>query len=83
MAQSYFDIPVRFGYPNFIGVANPIYAAAVGMAMYELKQKKSSSIDFKNMHSEKEIEVTKEEEVEEESKIGIITKIKEFLADFF
>lgn len=83
MAQSYFDIPVRFGYPNFIGVANPIYAAAVGMAMYELKQKKTSSIDYKSMNVEKEIASTEEEDIEEKEKHSIFTKIKEFLADFF
>lgn len=85
VAQSYFDIPVRFGYPNYIGVASPIYAAAVGIAMYELKQKKGSLIDHKNIQSHKEIAVTNDKDDEEENveKPNWINKIKEFFADFF
>ncbi|MCX7884113.1 MAG: cell division protein FtsA [Caloramator sp.] len=84
VTQSYFDVPVRFGYPNYIGVASPIYAASVGIAMYELKQKKGSLIDYKSVQPQREIAVTNEDDDEEEiEKPSFITKIKEFFADFF
>ncbi|SKA83463.1 cell division protein FtsA [Caloramator quimbayensis] len=83
VAQSYFDVPVRFGYPNYIGVASPVYAAAVGIAMYELKQKRGSSIDYKSAQPQREIAVTNEEDEEDIEKPSFITKIKEFFADFF
>lgn len=87
MAQSYFDVPVRFGYPNFIGVANPTYSAGTGIAAYALKQKKTSHVDQKTVQATKqEIAVDREEYDEDEdenSKSGFVDKIKDFFADFF
>lgn len=83
VAQSYFDIPVRFGYPNFIGVASPIYSTSCGIAMYALSQKKTSSIDYKNTQIHDEVAVTEEDDEDEEKKIGILEKVREFFADFF
>jgi cell division protein FtsA len=83
VAQLYFDIPIRFGYPNFIGVASPIYSAAAGIASYALKQKKTSSINYKKAQSNEEVAVTDDNEEEEISKPGFFAKIKEIFADFF
>jgi cell division protein FtsA len=85
IAQYYFDVPIRFGYPNYIGVASPIYSAAVGIAMYALKQKKSSTINYfgkKPQQHTNEVAVT-EDDHEEEQKLGLLERIKEFFADFF
>lgn len=84
VAQSYFDVPVRFGYPNYIGVASPIYAAATGIAMYELKMKRTSTVEHKNMQSQIKNSTEDNDEYEEASeKPNWINKIKEFFADFF
>lgn len=80
--QGHFNIPVRFGYPNFIGVASPIYSAATGIAMYAIKQKKTSSVGVNS--SKEKVEMTIEEEDNDNlPKQNIIRKIKEFFADFF
>ncbi|EYE88412.1 cell division protein FtsA [Fervidicella metallireducens AeB] len=83
VAQSYFDVPVRLGYPNYIGVANPTYAAATGIAIYSLKQKRTSSISSKSVNVSDEAAVEIDDEYSLEAKPGIIEKIKEFFADFF
>lgn len=80
--QENFSIPVRFGYPNFIGVASPIYSAAAGIAMYAIKQKKTSSIGISQSKDKDEIAATEEYD-DDIPKESFITKIKEFFADFF
>ncbi|SEF77866.1 cell division protein FtsA [Caloramator fervidus] len=86
-AQSFFDVPIRFGYPNYIGVANPMYSASAGIAMYVLKQKRASSVQIDLKKNVKPKEVEKDEvavsQETEEVKISWIEKIKEFFADFF
>ena len=79
--QEHFNIPVRFGYPNFIGVASPIYSAATGIAMYALKQKKTSSIGISS--SKENVDMATYEDNENLPKQNVIKKIKEFFSDFF
>jgi cell division protein FtsA len=81
--QENFTIPVRFGYPNFIGVASPIYSAAAGIAMYAIKQKKTSSVGVNQSKDKDEIAATEEYEEDDIPKESIIKKIKEFFSDFF
>lgn len=89
VAQSYFEVPVRLGYPNYIGVANPIYSAAAGIAMYSLKSKKTSSIINKvngNSKVEEDDDSFEDEDYESEKKsfsFGWLKKIKEFFAELF
>ena len=84
VAQSYFDVPVRFGYPNYIGVASPIYAAATGIALYELKMKRTSTVVHKNSQSQVQSSKEENDDYEETSeKPSWINKIKEFFTDFF
>lgn len=85
-AQDFFDIPVRFGYPNYIGVANPTYSASAGIAMYVLKQKKNSTIHVDSKKINKVLEENEESssiDETEENKTSWIEKVKEFFADFF
>lgn len=86
VAQAHFDVPVRFGYPNFIGVASPMYSASTGIAVYALKNKKTSETltnEFKD-DVENEVAVDSDYDLEEqEEKSGIFTKVKEFFSDFF
>jgi len=85
VAQSYFDIPIRLGYPNYIGVANPIYSAATGTAMYVLKNKRTSSIASKNIEPEA-VDDDFDDEIDSDDdgpKIKWFEKVKEFFADFF
>lgn len=83
--QNYFDIPIRFGYPNYIGVANPIYSASSGIALYALKQKRYSTVLNKSSKSYNDYDDTYGEKKEEnaKSKPDFIEKVKEFFADFF
>lgn len=86
VAQAYFEVPVRLGYPNYIGVANPIYSAATGMAIYALKQKKNSNLGNKSGQTNDTSQPECEDEDEHEGsrfKTNWIEKIKEFFADFF
>ncbi|MCX7695193.1 MAG: cell division protein FtsA [Caloramator sp.] len=85
VAQSSFELPVRFGYPNYIGVANPIYSASAGTAFYALKEKRTSIVEISHAVPKKEEVNHFEDYVEEDSsnKSGILDKIKEFFADFF
>lgn len=84
VAQSYFDVPLRLGYPNYIGVASPTYSAASGVAMYVLKNKKTSSVLNKIVgKSDEDFDDEDETDEDEPSKIKFIEKIKEFFADFF
>lgn len=85
-AQDFFDIPVRFGYPNYIGVANPTYSASAGIAMYVLKQKKNSTIHVDSKKINRVLEENEESssiDETEENKTNWIEKVKEFFADFF
>lgn len=88
-ATTCLDLPVRLGYPNYIGVANPMYSASTGMALYSLKQKKTSSIgtSYERVAPEEEDdEVATDidyDEEEKKSKGSIIDKFKDFFSDFF
>lgn len=85
--QSFFEIPVRFGYPNYIGVASPVYSAAAGMALYALKQKRTSSINAIMRNNERQNDDDDEYDSdgieERKNKISLLEKIKEFFVDFF
>ncbi|TDT61853.1 cell division protein FtsA [Fonticella tunisiensis] len=83
VAQSYFDVPIRFGYPNYIGVANPIYSAATGIAMYALKQKRTSIVNNKKLVERGEVAADREADEKEEHRPGLMDRIREFFADFF
>lgn len=86
VAQSYFDIPIRLGYPNYIGVANPIYSAAAGIAMYVLKNKRTSLLTNKPKQKQNEEELEYEDDFDDDnepSKMGFLDKIKEFFSEFF
>ncbi|MCX7950812.1 MAG: cell division protein FtsA [Clostridiales bacterium] len=84
-AQNSLDVSVRFGYPNFIGVANPIYSASAGTAYYALKEKRTSQIELTSSAPKEEVKVYEEEyeEIDEQRRGGFIEKIKDFFADFF
>ncbi len=86
VAQSHFNVPVRFGYPNYIGVASPMYSASTGIAVYSLKNKKTSEIltnENKN-NVDDEVAVDTDYDLEEkEERSGILGKVKEFFSDFF
>lgn len=84
-AQNSLDVSVRFGYPNFIGVANPIYSASAGTAYYALKEKKTSQVELTSSAPKEEVKVYEEEyeESDEQRRGGLVDKIKDFFADFF
>ncbi|MEG0579729.1 MAG: cell division protein FtsA, partial [Niameybacter sp.] len=84
--QSYFEIPVRFGYPNFIGVASPTYSASTGIAIYALKNKLSSETytNEPGYRNADETAVDRDDELDDnDEKSGFFGKVKEFFADFF
>lgn len=88
VAQGYFEVPVRLGYPNYIGVANPIYSAAAGIAMYTLKNKRTSSIISKSIHEDSlnDDDTMEDEYYESEKKsfsFGWLKKVKDFFAELF
>ena len=86
VAQSHFSVPVRFGYPNYIGVASPMYSASTGIAVYSLKNKKTSEIltNENKISIEDEVAVDTDYDLEEkEERSGILGKVKEFFSDFF
>lgn len=89
VAQNYFEVPIRLGYPNYIGVANPIYSAAAGIAMYTLKNKKTSSIINKSIHNSTlnyDDDLMEDEDYENEKKsfnFAWLQKIKDFFAELF
>lgn len=87
VTQSHFDVPVRFGYPNFIGVASPMYSASTGIAVYALKNKKTSETltsEVKEDDVSNEVAVDTDYDLEErEDKSGIFNRVKEFFSDFF
>jgi cell division protein FtsA len=80
--QENFSVNVRFGYPNYIGVASPIYSAAAGIAMYAVKQKKTSSVSVNNSKENKD-DNDSSEDYDDIPKESLIKKIKEFFSDFF
>ncbi|KMT21411.1 cell division protein FtsA [Clostridium cylindrosporum] len=86
VAQAHFNVPVRFGYPNFIGVASPMYSASTGIAVYALKNKKTSETlanEFRNDAAD-EVAVDGDYDLDEqEEKSGIFNRVKEFFTDFF
>lgn len=84
VAAECFELPVRLGYPNYIGVANPIYSASTGMALYALKQKRTSSLGVKNSPSHEEQDTMDyEDDDRNEGRPSLLDKIKEFIGDFF
>lgn len=84
VAAECFELPVRLGYPNYIGVANPIYSASTGMALYALKQKRTSSLGTKVSPSyEEEDIIGYEDDDQNEGRPSLLDRIKEFIGDFF
>jgi len=83
VAAECFELPVRLGYPNYIGVANPIYSASTGMALYALKQKRTSSLGTKVSPSHEEDDIGYEDDEENEGRPSLLDRIKEFIGDFF
>lgn len=84
VASECFELPVRLGYPNYIGVANPIYSASTGMALYALKQKRTSSLGMKNSPSHEEQDfIGYDDDEQNEGRPSLIDRIKEFFGDFF
>lgn len=84
VAAECFELPVRLGYPNYIGVANPIYSASTGMALYALKQKRTSSLGMKNSPSREEQDVIDyDDDDQNEGRPSLLDRIKEFIGDFF
>ncbi|MEF9933722.1 MAG: cell division protein FtsA [Clostridium sp.] len=83
--QNHFDIPVRFGYPNFIGVASPTYSASTGIAIYALQNKLSSETSSQEnvYNNDDEVAADTEELDDNEEKSGFFGKVKEFFSDFF
>ena len=83
-ASECFELPVRLGYPNYIGVANPIYSASTGMALYALKQKRTSSLGAKSSLShEDENTGDYNDDDQKDERPSLLDKIKEFIGDFF
>ncbi len=83
-ASECFELPVRLGYPNYIGVANPIYSASTGMALYALKQKRTSSLGAKNSLSHEEQDANDYyNEDRDDERPSLLDRIKEFIGDFF
>ena len=82
VAKNVIGLPVRFGYPNFIGVANPVYSSSTGTALYMLKRRKTSKItSTKKVNDDDYAEEVIDNK--EQSNSNIIHKIREFFADFF
>lgn len=83
-ASECFELPVRLGYPNYIGVANPIYSASTGMALYALKQKRTSSLGPKNSQSHEEQDAMDyDDDDRNDGRPSLLERIKEFIGDFF
>lgn len=81
VAQDILGLPVRFGYPNFIGVANPVYSSSAGIALYMLKRRKTSNVVSNKKTDD---DYAEENEVnEKQNSPSFIHKIREFFADFF
>lgn len=76
-AVSIIGLPVRVAAPSYIGVASPIYTTATGMVKDILSSRKATAMQ--------KVPVL-EDDYEEDKESGsskFITKIKNFLSDFF
>lgn len=82
-ASEYLDMPVRFGYPNYIGVANPIYSTSAGLALYALKQKRASKVISKASQDVNSYEEEDDDYKPKKTSNDFIEKVKSFFADFF
>ncbi|MBE6068311.1 MAG: cell division protein FtsA [Clostridium lundense] len=95
LCKEILDKPVRIGIPDYTGVGSPICAAAVGVvkdvvdsgkvnlckeeALDEMRNHKSKKYEKKSIVWDDE----KDEEDTEESSNGVLSKIRNFFADFF
>ena len=74
---------VKIGSPEYVGAANPIYAVAVGIvkdASDTFKQSEISDEFYENVENSSIWEQNNKKEFEN---VGVLTKVKKFLADFF
>ncbi len=81
-ATKILSMPVRIGYSNYVGANSPMYSSVIGMLYFVnnntkvyKKEKEEVAMDNFELH----------EEVEKErgSHEGLLTKIKDFISDFF
>ncbi len=74
---------VKIGSPEYVGAANPIYAVAVGIvkdASDTFKQSEISDEFYENVENSSIWEQNNKKQFEN---VGVLTKVKKFLADFF
>lgn len=74
---------VKIGSPEYVGAANPIYAVAVGIvkdASDTFKQSEISDELYENVENSSIWEQNNKKKYEN---VGVLTKVKKFLADFF
>jgi cell division protein FtsA len=86
LAQEVFGMPVKIGIPSGISytglapeVENPMYATAVGLALYGLRDKKTKNVIEQDTMSD---DVVEPEKNTEEKKLKLKDKVKNFLQNF-
>ena len=86
-SEEIFKKPIRIGMPQYIGAINPLYSTAVGIIMDVVKSSKLERVSSvsKNVELEDRVDcsIDENEDEEDNEKLGIMGKIKDFFADFF
>jgi cell division protein FtsA len=81
-AENLLKRTVKIGSPIFVGAANPIYAVAVGIVKdaSDIFKQNEMSNDF---YEEENTSIWEQKSKKRYENTGVLTKVKNFLADFF
>jgi cell division protein FtsA len=81
-AENLLKRTVKIGSPIFVGAANPIYAVAVGIVKdaSDIFKQSEMSNDF---YEEENTSIWEQKSKKRYENTGVLTKVKNFLADFF
>lgn len=78
-----FSKPFRVGTPEYVGAANPIYVSSVGVVKDVFSTMQNKSFDLKQKETAITYEDILDNDKEERREKGVLSKIKEFLTEFF
>lgn len=81
-SKSLLGKPVRIGSPDYVGAANPIYAAVVGIVKDASESINQADIESKYSRDEENDSLWNQSKKNDED-VNIFSKVRNFLADFF
>lgn len=79
ISSSIIGLPVRVGTPQFIGVASPVYAVATGIVKHIFFNQKYDP----SMYEERTSVTRPKKKIPDSDEKNVISRIKNFLTDFF